>query len=212
MPPPFVNFTFAALALALAGCGSLPRALRPPPPAAATATAGTATVTQTGAAEVPAAAETTATTATVTLPAATTIAQDPATGALTYTLPAPAVLTAATRNERVTAPQSFTPPAPPTPADLAAGRAALWFRLGLVAGIAAALFGLVRGWDFVAWGGAAVAAGCALAIWLERSTLALPIIGAGIAFALAGVLAWHFHVKKRLPPSAPRDAVAVTET
>lgn len=193
-------------ALLLSGCGSIPRIFNP---AAATVTAGASAVTQTGTAEVPASAEVVTDTRSVPLPSGTEIIFDEALGTVTLRLSQATTLATTTRTERATAPRSYAPPAPPTPVDEAQGRAALLYRLGLVLGGAAGVFGLVRGWDFVMWGGGAVAAGCALGIWLDRSPAALAIVGGGCAFAIAGVIAWHFKVKPALPSSPPRDAAGV---
>lgn len=109
-------------------------------------------------------------------------------------LSAPTELRAESRRETVAGSKSFSPP---TPADEADGRARWVYRIGLALGLAAAAFGLVRGWDLVMTGGAAVAAACACAIFVERHPALFAIIGAGLALAAAGVWVWQTKLKPR---------------
>jgi len=112
-------------------------------------------------------------------------------------LSGPTELRTETRREAVEGAKSFTPPVPPTPADEADGRALWFYRIGLGIGLAAALFGLVRDWDFVMYGGGAVAAACACGIFVQKHPALFGLIGAGIALAIAGVWVWHSRLKKQ---------------
>lgn len=167
--------------------------------------AGRNTVAQRGAAAVPAQASTETTAASIPLPAGTVIKTAPAAvpGALTppaglsITLPEPAVLSVETTKETATAPQAFTPPAPPTPSQAAEGRATWVYRLALVAGIALAAFGLVRDYTLVMTGGAAVALASAAGLFIQAHPLLFGLIGAGTAAAAAGVWIWHTKLKKQ---------------
>jgi MFS family permease len=75
-------------------------------------------------------------------------------------------------------------------------------RLGLVAGIAAGVFGLVKGWDFVAWGGGAIAAGCVAGMALASVPPWLwAVFGVGAAACVIGPVIWHTKLKPRAVPS-----------
>lgn len=190
----------ALLCLALAGCSSAP---------VAKVKAGLAAVAQRGAAEVPARAEVATSRASLPLPAGTRVeVAPPAPKAapdspfisqnlpVTVTLPAPSVLTVETTAERASAPQAFTPPPPPSPSDLAAGRALWIFRIAIFAGVVAGLFGLIRGWDFVAIGGGCIAAGGLLGLALDAVPAWLwAILGAGAAISATGWAVWHFKMR-----------------
>lgn len=197
-------YLFAAcLAMLVAGCALPGRPTRPPKPAEGSAQAGRVALTQTGTAETPATARSIATAETIPIPAGSTVSIDTS-GTVTITPAAPTTYTAARSDDSATGPQSFTPPAAPTPADEAEGRARLLYRLAIAAGGVAFLFGLIRGWDFVAWGGAALSGGAALGLFMQHP-LALALVGGGMAFALAGVLLWHLVLK-------PRQAAASATT
>lgn len=191
---------FALLCLALSGCSSAP---------VAKVKAGLAAVAQRGAAEVPARAEVATSRATLPLPAGTRVeVAPPAPKAqpdsafisqnlpVALTLPSPSVLTVETSAERASAPQAFTPPPPPSPSDLAAGRTVWVFRIAIFAGIVAGLFGLVRGWDFVALGGGCVAAGGLVGLALDAVPVWLwAVLGAGAAISGTGWAVWHFKLR-----------------
>lgn len=120
--------------------------------------------------------------------------------------PPPVVLSSVTTTEHVVAPTSFQPPAPPTPAQLADGQMKVWFWIGLIVGGAAALFGLVRGWNMVMYGGLCVAGACAFGIFVQNSPWLLAVIGLGVALKIAGPTLYHTVVKKleekQTPPTS----------
>ena len=185
-----------ALAALLTGCQTGPAA-----PARATATAPSGlTVSQSGAALVPATATAKDDARTVQIPAGTVAEFNDKLGTLRLTFSAASVLTQTVKTESVTAPQSFTPPAPPSPAEIADGRAVLWYRVGVVLGIAAGLFGLVRAWDFVMWGGLTVAAACLAGLFIQSHPILILFLGVGAALMVAGPALWHLKLKD-LPAS-----------
>ncbi len=172
-------------------------------------------VTQRGPVSVPARAETVTSRASLPLPAGTRVevfnpervsvktetaanTENPA--GMAVTLPAAAVLSVETVSDRVSGPQSFAPPSPPSPVELAAGKAAWLYRIGLLIGAAVAVFGLVRGWDFVMYGGAAVAAACGFAMFAESHPVLFFVIGGGIVLAVVGPLVWHLKLKPKASP------------
>lgn len=62
-------------------------------------------------------------------------------------------------------------------------------------GLAVGLFGLVRGWDFVMYGGGAVAGACAFALFIQAHPLVFVVIGIGVALKIVGPLLWHTKLK-----------------
>ncbi len=179
-----------ALVMLLPGCAIGARA------PAARSTAGSAHIQQTGDAAQPAKASSDATAAKVPLPAGSVVSFA-ADGSMSAKLSGESLFSAETRRDTVTGPQAFTPAAPPTPAEEAKGKAALWLRLGLVAGLAAGAFGLVKGWDLLGLGGGAVAGACFLGLSIEEMPVWLWIVlGVGGALAVAGPSLWHLRLKK----------------
>lgn len=188
--------------LVTAGCKLLPER-GPTPPAAAVILAGGAQLNQTGSAETPAKVTSDTVTSTVPVPAGSTLTLDEKEpGKFRFTFSKDSLIKLEARKESAEAPKAFTPPAPPTPLDVAAAESSRWFYVGLVAGAAAGLFGLVRGWDFVMYGGGAVAAACLFGIFVQKHPLILAVIGVGIALAVIGPTLWHWKLK-HLEPKSP---------
>ena len=75
----------------------------------------------------------------------------------------------------------------------------IWFWLGLIVGVSAAIFGLVRAWNLVMWGGVAVAGACAFGIFVQQAPWLFAIIGAGVALKFAGPYIWHTQIKPTVP-------------
>ncbi|MFA6287744.1 MAG: hypothetical protein WC661_10215 [Opitutaceae bacterium] len=165
------------------------------------ARAGSTSVKQTGPAQTPARAEAKDAAATFTAPAGSKVEFNEKLGTYTVTLSGPAVIAMTAHTETATAPQAFTPPPPPTPSDQANGRAMWFYRIALFGGLAAGLFGLVRGWDFVMYGGGAIAAAALIGLFIASNPVLFAIIGGGVALAGAGVAIWHFKLK-HLPAAA----------
>lgn len=192
--------------LLLAGCSLVPGLHTRPPAATITLPSG-AQLGQSGDAQKPASVATAATVTTIPLPSSSLVILDEKKpGIVTLQLAAQSELKTETRSEKAEAPQAFTPPAPPTPVEISAGRVSVWFWCGIVAGVAAALFGLVRGWDMVMYGGGAVAAACGFALFVQAHPALIGIIGAGAALAVAGPYFWHTTHKDNPsinPPKTP---------
>lgn len=199
MKPLALTLLFGA-SLALSACQSV-RALASRPPSA-TATAGGTSISQDGAAATPAKASETTTQTAATIPPGVRVTASPD-GSLSWVTAAPLSVVTTRTESAATGPAAFTPPAPPTPTEEANGRAAFLMRLGLVAGLAAGAFGLLRGWDVLGWGGVAIAAGCFLGLALQAVPgWLLVIFGGGAAACVLGPLVWHWKLKPR-PPLTP---------
>jgi hypothetical protein len=192
----YLPFLFAVVFLCLPSGCALSRVVKAP---TATTTTGNATVTQTGNAATPAKAESDTQSAVVPIPSGSTVVFNEKLGTLAVTLSTDSTLTMTTRRDVVTGPQAFTPPAPPTPSEVADGHAVWVYRLALLIGGAAALFGLVRGWDFVMWGGGAVAGAAGVGLFVQSHPLLVGVIGGGVALAVAGVVIWHTKLKHAAP-------------
>lgn len=192
----------ACLALGLGACSLMPKKLARPPAATITLPSGAA-VTQTGDAQKPASVSTDTIKTMVPLPAGTEFVFDQKLpGVVTLRLSHDSALTTETKTEKAEAPQAFTPPLPPSPTEQGQARVHMYFWMALVAGVAAAVFGLVRGWDMIMYGGGAVAAACGFAIFAQSHPVLIGIIGAGAALAVAGPTLWHLKLKA-LEPKQP---------
>lgn len=190
------------LALNLGACSLMPTKLAKPPAATIMLPSGAA-VTQSGDAQKPASVSTATTTTTLPLPSGTEFVFDQKLpGVVTLRLSHDSALTTETKTEKAEAPQAFTPPLPPSPTEQGQARVHMYFWVALVAGVAAAIFGLVRGWDMVMYGGGAVAAACGFAIFAQSHPVLIGIIGAGAALAVAGPALWHLKLKA-LEPKQP---------
>lgn len=187
--------------LVTTGCQLLPRGVTAP--AAELTLAGGARLKQNGSAESPAKVTSDTTTTTVPVPAGSTVTTDEKKpGIVTVTLAGQTEIKTEARKETAEAPKAFTPPAPPSPSEIATARAAGWFWAGICGGVAGGLFGLVRGWDLLMYGGAAIAAGCALGLFVQQHPLVLVLIGCGVAAAVIGPTLWHLKLK-HLEPKSP---------
>ncbi len=160
------------LLVALTGC--MPGGARPAQSPAATVTGpGGASLAQTGDAATPATADTSAGSSALTIPAGTLVTIT-AEGSATFTAAEPIALTSRFETFRATGPGAFTPPAPPTPADLARGFGVRAFYLAaLVCALAAGL---------CLWRGYPLAAICA-----GGAAIALPVV-ANVVSSTAGVI------------------------
>ena len=215
--PPCPPLPLARLALvlwlgsALAGCSTVRgwfRALPPPPASTLSLTPAGPTATDSGAALVPASVTRTTQTTSIPFPAGTTIAPAAAPAAtpsnpspfpaFAYTLTAPAAASVTTVTETATAARNYAPPAPPTPAEEAAGSGVKLF-YWLAAGCAAAALLAVYGGHLKAAGIlAAGAAGIPCAVHFISEHAAGLVTVAVICAAGGLVAAWEF-VKDRIP-------------
>lgn len=97
-------------------------------------------------------------------------------------------------------PKSFTPDKAPTIQEEKQAESDFLMDIGLKSamalGAAIALFGLVRGWDMVMMGGAAISLGSAAGVFINRNPMLFMVIGAGVALLVAGPWFWHTKLKK----------------
>lgn len=100
-------------------------------------------------------------------------------------------------------PKSFTPDKAPSIQEEKRAESDFWtdigMKVGMVLGGAIALFGLVRGWDLVMLGGAAISGASMAGIFLSRNPGLFLLIGGGLALAVAGPYLWHSKLKNLNP-------------
>lgn len=187
--------------LFLTGCSSI---WRPALPKTPTIEVKEGVVTTSGDAKIPGKVDTKKTGSVLTIPEGSRFEFNEKLGVMSLTM-AKAGQIALNRTETaVEGPVAFDPPKQPTVKEIAEAKSDYWtslgLKLGLAAGVAASLFGLVRGWDFVMYGGGCVAAACAFGIFVERHPILLAVIGLGAAAAIVGP--WIYHTKlKHLDPA-----------
>jgi hypothetical protein len=100
----------------------------------------------------------------------------------------------------VQGPVAFTPDKGPTIGEEKAAQADYWttlgLRVGMALGAAVAIFGLVRSWDLVMYGGAAVSGACLFGLFVQKHPVLMIVIGIGAALAVVGPIIWHTKLKK----------------
>jgi hypothetical protein len=112
---------------------------------------------------------------------------------------APATITqAADGTVTITAPKTYAPPAPETSADKARTRAQIAYRIVFVLGIAAAAFGLSKGWEILGIGGACAALGafCGIGLATVSTSVITAVIVGGVCISITGAACWFFKVRK----------------
>lgn len=121
-------------------------------------------------------------------------------GTLRLTLAKASSLAVSRTETNIDGPRSFTPDKAPTIQEEKQAESDFWVNLGLKAGLVLgagiAIFGLVRSWDFMMYGGAALSAACGFGIFIERHPFLLLIVGIGITLAVVGPSIWHAKLKR----------------
>ncbi len=186
----------------MTGCSSL---WRPALPKTPMVEVKEGVVTTSGDAKVPAKVDTKKTDSVLTIPEGSRFEFNEKLGTMSLVM-AKAGQIALNRTETaIQGPVAFDPPKQPTVKELSEAKSDYWtalgLKLGLAIGVAAGLFGLVRGWDLVMYGGGCVAAACAFGIFVEKHPILLAVIGLGAAAAVIGPIIYHTKLK-HLDPDA----------
>jgi hypothetical protein len=109
----------------------------------------------------------------------------------------------------VDGPVAFAPDKGPTIGEEKSAQADFWTMLGLRAGsaigVALAIFGLVRGWDFVMYGGGALAGACLFGLFVQKHPILLIFIGLGVSAAVVGPWIYHTKIKKTTSSDAKNE-------
>lgn len=166
-------------------------------------------VTLSGDTSKPADVKTATSTGSMTLPEGSSIVFNEKLGTLSVVM-AKASQIALNRTETaVKGPEAFEPAKPPSAQEIADAEAEASTKkklyLALFAGLALAIFGLVRHWDLVMYGGGAIALAAYIGLVVVKSLKDHPWIGqvitAGIVLAVAGPLVYHLKIKKLEKPN-----------
>lgn len=181
---------FFLLAILLSGCSTGSLFHLPKMPKLTVTSPSGQVMTQTGDAAVPAHVSTVTTGSQVQVPAGSNMVFDQTLGTWSIKFGLPSTVTASTKVETVDGPKAFTPAAPPTPAAVETAKLVPWLWGGMILGIAVALFGLVRDWNFVMAGGGIVAASCAFGIFVEVHPVIFILIGVGLVLKVVGPYIW----------------------
>jgi hypothetical protein len=167
---------------------------------------GALTFEQVDFAAVPASAESAVETVAVKIPAGSSISvfnaaassrDEYARAAVIITVSEETELHATRRALSVSGPQSFAPPAGPSPSQIAAGKAAWLWRVGLFAGLILAGLGVWWRGGLVIAGGLSVAGASAFGWFVEENAWLLWLFGGGVALSALGFALWHLWLKKR---------------
>lgn len=187
--------------LGLAGCNVLPKRHIAVSPTVTVSESGK--IDMAGDAQTPPKVETKKTDSSMALPEGSRLEFNEKLGVFSVTLSKPSSLVFNRTETAIEGPVAFTPDKAPTIGEEKEAQASFWTSIGLKAGLALggalAIFGLVRAWDFVMYGGAAIAAGCAFGIFIERHHVLLLIIGLGATLTVVGPIIWHTKLKKLAP-------------
>lgn len=161
------------------------------------------TVKVDGDAKVPSKVDTKAAESRIPIPEGTKVEFNESLGTLTFVLSKPSVFTSERKETDITGPVSHEPDKAPTIKEEMDAKSDFWISLGLrvgvAVGMAAAIFGLVRDWNMVMYGGASVAGACLFGLFVVKHPILLLIIGLGIAIAIAGPTIWHTKLKAKQP-------------
>jgi hypothetical protein len=158
---------------------------------------------QNGSAAEPATADTATGSAALTIPAGTAVTVAPD-GSATFTAAEPVEVVSRFSSFKASGPRAFTPPAAPTPAALADGRARLgaWIALGL--GCVAFFVGMVKAFPSAIVGGVGVAGAALVVIALGKVPDWVWTLGfSGLAVTVFGLCVWQLYLKKRYSEPAP---------
>jgi hypothetical protein len=193
---------FLPILLILAACNTAPVRHIAESPAVTVSEAGKVEVT--GDAQAPSKVDTKKTDSKLPLPEGSRLEFNEKLGIFSITLSKASEIALNRTETAVQGPVSFTPDKGPTVGEEAQAKADYWTTLGLragvVFGIAAALFGLVRHWDLVMYGGGTIAVGCLFGLFIQKHPVLLIIIGIGAALAGVGPILWHGKIKKLANP------------
>jgi hypothetical protein len=153
-----------------------------------------------GDAQSPAKVDTKKTDSTLKLPEGSKIEFNEKLGVFSITLSKDSQIALNRTETAVQGPVAFVPDKGPTVAEESEAKADFWTTLGLragvVTGIALAIFGLVRHWDLVMYGGGAISAGCLFGLFVQKHPILLIVIGIGAALAGVGPILWHAKIKR----------------
>lgn len=106
----------------------------------------------------------------------------------------------------VKGPVAFTPDKGPTVGEEMEAKSSFWtvmvLRSALLIGGCAAVFGLVKDWPIVMWGGVSMATASLFGLFVNRHPVLMMIIGGAAAAIAVATFVWHTRLKKLEPQPA----------
>lgn len=94
---------------------------------------------------------------------------------------------------------SQVPNEPPSPQETEKAKSDFWTILGLRAGVALGgglfIFGLIKDWNLVAAGGAAIALSCLFGLFVQQHPVLFAFVGGGVFLIGGAVFIWHTKLK-----------------
>jgi hypothetical protein len=191
------------MALLVPGCASF-RPKLPQSPAVSVSNAGV--IGLSGDAKTPAKVDVKKTDGVLRLPEASRFVFNEKTGEFSLTLSKATEMVLNRTETHVDGPVAFTPPKQPTASELSDAKSDYWVKLGLYAcvliGGCGAIFGLVKDWNLVMYGGLAILGSGLFGLFVQRHPLLLVLVGLGIALKFAGP--WLYHTKLKHLPVDPK--------
>lgn len=191
-----ITLTCLLFCFFLSGCFGTPKR---PSIVTPTITTTPTTVELKGDAQIPAKVDTKKTESTLTIPEGSRFEFNDKLNTLSLTLARATTMTTQRHEQAITGPVAFMPDKAPTVQEISDAKQSFWVGLGLKAGLAfgsaAAVFGLVRDWNLVMYGGAAIAAACAFGLFVEKHPILLMAIGLGVAAVVIAPILWYSKIK-----------------
>ncbi len=186
-----------ALIFALSGCKFIPvRHIAQSPAVSVTPSGG---VLLSGDSPSPAKVNSSKSDSVMPIPEGSTFAFNEKLGTMVLTVSKATSLALNRTETRVEGPVAFTPDKAPTIAEEKNAQANFWVKLGLQAcvliGGAAAIFGLVKDWNLVMYGGIAVCVSGLFGLFVQAHPILLLFIGLGVALKFVGPIIWHTKLK-----------------
>ncbi len=184
--------------VALSGCSSRSQ-YRHVAESPSVVVAPTGEVKMNGDAPVPAKVNTSQTNGIMSVPVGSVVVFDEKLGTATLTLSKDTQIAVNRKETAVHGPVAFTPDKAPTISEelnaKSDAKMKIWYGIGMAVGVALAIFGLVRQWDLVMYGGVAIAGACAFCLFVQTHPVLFAVIGLGVAAAVIGPIIWHTKLK-----------------
>ena len=192
-----MRYLTLVIAVILAGCipARSPRAVAP-----AVSVGGDGLVKIDGDAKTPAKVETKKTDGVLAIPEGSSFVFNEKLGTMSLVISKATQMSLNRTETAIQGPVAFTPQAQPTAKEVAEAKSDFWTVLGLrvsvAIGGAAAIFGLVRDWNLVMFGGLSILGSGLFGLFIQSHPFLLVIVGLGVTLAFVGPWLWHTKLKK----------------
>ena len=136
----------------------------------------------------------------ITIPEGSRIEFNEKLGTMTFWMPKAAEFVSNSTQTAIEGPSSFTPDKAPSVKEEMDAKSDFWTVLGLrsavALGVFAIIFGMVKDWNLVMYGGIGLAGAGLFGLFVQRHPILLAIMGIGVAAAVIGPTLWHTKIKK----------------